>query len=143
MDFKFIDAETIKTKFVSKTAKKEKTLEEVRSSISKTLMKMIDGTRTNKKGETISTTNRVLRRGSGPNVWDFQILYGTVRAFGGELTATTEQQAKDKLKAFAEEIRTGKGLDVKVNTAIKNAIEKAKARGEKAAAKRKLKNKAA
>jgi|688.fasta_scaffold593729_2 hypothetical protein len=143
MDFKFIDAETIKTKFVSKTAKKEKTLEEVRSSISKTLMKMIDGTRTNKKGETISTTNKVLRRGSGPNVWDFQILYGTVRAFGGELTATTEQQAKDKLKAFAEEIRTGKGLDVKVNTAIKNAIEKAKARGEKAAAKRKMNKKAA
>jgi hypothetical protein len=143
MDFKFIDANTIKTKFVSKAAKKEKTLDDVRASISKTLIKMIDGKRTNKKGETISTTNKVLRRGSGPNVWDFQILYGTVRAFGGELTATTEQQAKDKLKAFAEEIRTGKGLDVKVNTAIKNAMEAAKARGEKAAAKRKLKNKAA
>ena len=54
------------------------------------------------------------------------------------LFRSTEQQAKDKLKAFAEEIRTGKGLDVKVNTAIKGAMETVKARGEKAAAKRKL-----
>ena len=104
---------------------------------------MLDGTRKNKQGETISTTGRVLRKGTGNGKWDFQVLYGTVRVFGGELTATTEQQAKDKLKAFAEEIRTGKGLSIQVNTAIKTAMEKVKERGEKAAAKRKSKKKAA
>jgi hypothetical protein len=139
MDFKFVDADAIKTKFVSKGVVKEKTIEDVRASISKTLLKMLDGTRTNKKGEIISTTSKVLRRGSGPNIWDFQILYGTVRVFGGEITANSESAAKDKLKAFAEEIRTGKGLDVKVNTAIKSAMGKAKDRGMKAAAKRKAK----
>lgn len=141
MDFKFVDADVIKTKFVSKGTVKEKTIEDVRASISKTLLKMLDGTRTNKKGQTVSTTNRVLRRGSGANAWDFQILYGTQRVFGGEITASSENAAKDKLKAFAEEIKTGKGLDVKVNNAIKNAMAEAKERGLRAAATRKGKTK--
>ena len=138
MDFKFVDANSIKSKFAAKSAKKEKTVEDVRASIAKTLLKMIDGTKKNKKGQDVSTTGRVLRKGATTNGWDFQVLYGTVRVFGGELTATTEQQAKDKLKAFAEEIRTGKGLSVQVNQAIKTAMETVRARGEKAAAKRKL-----
>ena len=49
MDFKFVDADAIKTKFVSKGVVKEKTIEDVRASISKTLLKMLDGTRTNKR----------------------------------------------------------------------------------------------
>ena len=141
MDFKFVDANSIKSKFAAKSAKKEKTVEDVRASISKTLLKMIDGTKKNKKGQDVSTTGRVLRKGATANGWDFHVLYGTVRVFGGELTATTEQQAKDKLKAFAEEIRTGKGLSVQVNQAIKTAMETVRARGEKAAAVRKKNSK--
>ena len=48
MDFKFVDANSIKSKFAAKSAKKEKTVEDVRASIAKTLLKMIDGTKKNK-----------------------------------------------------------------------------------------------
>jgi hypothetical protein len=142
MEFKFLDAEAVKRKFETKTSKKDKTIEDVREIISRNLLKMLDGNRKNRSGKTISTTNKVLRKGSNDNTWVFQVSYGTVRVFGGELTATSEQQAKEKLKVFAEEIRTGKGLDAKVDAAIKSAMEAAKERGEKAAAKRKM-NKAA
>ena len=137
MDFKFVDANTIKGKFAAKTAKKEKTIEDVRDSIANTLLKLVDGSRENRKGVKVSTTNKVLRKGATANGWDFQVLYGTVHVFGGELTATTEQQAKDKLKAFAEEIRTGKGLTPLINDAIKTAMDTVRARGEKSAATRK------